>query len=138
LSWRESSRSLFKGRLFTNILRPLLRISLEKKRGVGLFSRLSRHDDKMKSFIAGVSWLVAVTSASGSLQHPTLPGNPYDPPESLLQQLGPKLSSGAEIRLPNSAAFNTSTARWSPGRLHPSFLGAVDVATEKDIQVTVR
>ena len=138
MSLRGSPRSLFNGQLSTNILRLLLSISLEKKRGTSLFSRLSRHDDKMKSFLASVSWLVAVTSASGSLQHPTLPGNPYDPPESLLQQLGPKLSSGAEIRLPNSAAFNTSTARWSPGRLHPSFLGAVDVATEKDIQVTVR
>ena len=51
--------------------------------------------------------------------------------------LGPHLSSKAQIHLPGSAGFNTSTDRWN-SYITPIFAVVVEVATEADVQATIQ
>jgi hypothetical protein len=51
--------------------------------------------------------------------------------------LGPHLSSKAQIHLPGSAGFNTSTDRWN-SYITPTFAVVVEVATEADVQATIQ
>lgn len=51
--------------------------------------------------------------------------------------LGPLLSSHAQIHLPGSAGFNTSTERWN-SYMAPTFAVVVEVATEADVQATIQ
>lgn len=51
--------------------------------------------------------------------------------------LGPQLSTKAQIHLPGSAGFNASTKRWN-SHITPTFAVVVEVATEADVQATIR
>lgn len=51
--------------------------------------------------------------------------------------LGPDLSAGAKIHPEGSAVFNTSTERWN-SYITPTFGVVVEVATEADVQATIR
>ena len=51
--------------------------------------------------------------------------------------LGPQLSNNAQIHLPGSAGFNSSTERWN-SNITPTFAVVVEVATESDVQATIR
>ena len=51
--------------------------------------------------------------------------------------LSPQLSAKAQIHLPDSASFNTSTERWN-SHITPTFAVVVEVATEADVQATIR
>lgn len=51
--------------------------------------------------------------------------------------LGPQLSTNAQIHLPGSAGFNSSTERWN-SNITPTFAVVVEVATESDVQATIR
>jgi hypothetical protein len=62
--------------------------------------------------------------------HPTAIAN-------ITNTLGPLLSPAAQIHLPGSAGFNTSTDRWQE-YAPPSFAVVVQVATEADVQETIQ
>lgn len=51
--------------------------------------------------------------------------------------LSPQLSAKAQIHLPSSTGFNTSTERWN-SHITPTFAVVVEVATEADVQATIR
>ena len=51
--------------------------------------------------------------------------------------LGPQLSTNAQIHLPGSVGFNTSTERWN-SHITPTFAVVVEVATEADVQAAIR
>ncbi|PYH85967.1 FAD-binding domain-containing protein [Aspergillus uvarum CBS 121591] len=55
---------------------------------------------------------------------------------NITAELGPRLSPGARIILPNSPDFTDATRRWSPFA-EPRFTVVVDVATEQDVAETV-
>jgi hypothetical protein len=63
--------------------------------------------------------------------------NPPHPIANITNTLGPLLSTTARIHLPGSAGFNTSTDRWQEFA-PPSFAAVVQVATEEDVQETIR
>ncbi len=54
------------------------------------------------------------------------------------QELGPSLSSGAVIVTPTSLNWAQLQERSSYPRVHPDYCAAVEVATEQDVQETVR
>lgn len=56
---------------------------------------------------------------------------------NITNTLGPLLSTAAQIHFPGSAGFNSSTDRWQDFA-PPSFAVVVQVATEEDVQETVR
>ncbi|KAL9079953.1 MAG: hypothetical protein Q9157_001200 [Trypethelium eluteriae] len=55
----------------------------------------------------------------------------------IIDLLGPKLSPGASIFLPNSTGFDNATKRWQD-YADPSFSAAVNVMTEGDVIATVQ
>jgi len=56
---------------------------------------------------------------------------------SIDSTLGPDLSEKAQIHLPGSAGFNSSTERWN-SYITPTFAVVVEVSTEADVQATVQ
>jgi len=56
---------------------------------------------------------------------------------TIASTLAPQLSPKAQIHLPDSAGFNTSTERWN-SHITPTFAVVVEVATEADVQATIR
>lgn len=56
---------------------------------------------------------------------------------TIASTLGPQLSTNAQIHLPGSAGFNGSTERWN-SNITPTFAVVVEVATEADVQATIR
>lgn len=74
--------------------------------------------------------------SSSSRQH-IGSNNPRHAIENITNTLGPFLSPTAQIHLPGSAGFNTSTDRWQDFA-PPSFAVVVQVASEKDVRETVR
>ena len=56
---------------------------------------------------------------------------------TIASTLGPRLSTRAQIHLPGSAGFNTSTERWN-SHVTPTFAVVVEVTTEADVQATIR
>jgi hypothetical protein len=94
------------------------------------------------SIVAVIAYLVHFTSLLNSnwipfidpstLQHT----NPYQV-ATINSTLGPQLSASAQIYLPGSAGFNTSTERWN-SHITPTFAVVVKVATEADVQATIR
>lgn len=57
--------------------------------------------------------------------------------ENIATDLGAHLSSGANVWLPGSTAFNTATTRWSSLDT-PGISVVVEVATENDVAETVQ
>lgn len=57
--------------------------------------------------------------------------------DNIVQELGSRLSSGANIFLPGSAGFENATDRWTPWR-NPHFDVVVEVANEEDVRETIR
>lgn len=55
---------------------------------------------------------------------------------NITTELGPRLSPGARIILPNGPDFANATRRWSPFA-EPRFTVVVDVAAEQDVAETV-
>ena len=72
---------------------------------------------------------VHATCASVAVQSPS---------RKVRDQLGPLLSDGAAIVLPSDDAWDELTARASSPRVRPNYLAIVEVATESDVQNTVR
>ena len=56
---------------------------------------------------------------------------------TIASTLGPQLSTKAHVHFPGSANFNTSTERWN-SHITPTFAVVVEVATEADVQATIR
>lgn len=78
------------------------------------------------------------SSPLSSLRHHIGNNNPPPYPiANITSTLGPLLSPAAQIHLPGSAGFNTSTDRWQEWA-PPSFAVVVQVATEEDVQETIR
>lgn len=67
-----------------------------------------------------------------TLQH----DKPYEI-ATVASTLGPQLSTTAQIHIPGSAGFNTSKERWN-SHITPTFAVVVEVATEADVQATIR
>lgn len=67
------------------------------------------------------------------------PDAPHDWPRiaNINSTLGPDLSAGAKIHRAGSAGFNSSTERWN-SYITPTFGVVVEVATEADVQATIR
>jgi hypothetical protein len=89
--------------------------------GVQLLLSLSLHQH--------MSAYVQATCASASVNSPS---------DKVRDELGPLLSDGAAIVLPSDDAWDELTARASAPRVHPNYLAIVEVATESDVQNTVR
>lgn len=78
------------------------------------------------------------SSPLSSLRHHIGNNNPPPYPiANITNTLGPLLSPAAQIHLPGSAGFNTSTDRWQE-YAPPSFAVVVQVASEQDVQETIR
>ena len=94
----------------------------------------------MEVIVAGASWLLGSLNANGLVpsnwQIPFLaqPTDRY----GILKDLSPRLSSAAAIYMPGSDGFASATARWKPLQEGPGYFSVVEVATEEDVQVTVR
>lgn len=94
------------------------------------------------SLVAVTAYLVNFTSLLNSDWMPFLDPsplqhiNPYQI-ATINNTLGPQLSTNAQIHLPGSASFNTSTERWN-SHITPTFAVVVEVATEADVQATIR
>lgn len=63
--------------------------------------------------------------------------NNYTSSNSVYAELGPRLSQNASIILPGSPLFENATLRWQEWR-DPNINVVVEVATESDVQETVR
>jgi len=63
--------------------------------------------------------------------------DPHSGAGDIVKELGPRLSKGASISLPSSPEWDDLQVRASTPRIHPGYLAAVQVATEKDVQETV-
>jgi hypothetical protein len=93
------------------------------------------------SLVAAIAYLFNFTSLFNSNWEPfvdtsTLQHNKPPQIATIESTLGPQLSSKAQIHLPDSAGFNTSTDRWN-NYITPTFAVVVEVATEADVQATI-
>jgi hypothetical protein len=94
------------------------------------------------SLVAVIAYLANFTSLLNSDWIPFLDPtilqqhNPHQI-ATITSTLGPQLSPNAQIHLPGSAGFNTSTERWN-SHITPTFAVVVEVATEADVQATIR
>ena len=94
------------------------------------------------SLVAVIAYLANFTSLLNSDWTPFLDPtilqqhNPHQI-ATITSTLGPQLSPNAQIHLPGSAGFNTSTERWN-SHITPTFAVVVEVATEADVQATIR
>ena len=71
-----------------------------------------------------------------SAEHST-PYGPFDRCD-IQAGLGPYLSSNATLVLPSNITFQSLEVRASSPRIQPNFTAIVEVATEEDVQYTVR
>jgi hypothetical protein len=94
------------------------------------------------SFVAVIAYLVNFTSFLNSAW---IPFDYLSTPQhtsayqiaTINSTLGPQLSARAQIHPLGSAGFNTSTERWN-SYINPTFAVVVEVATEADVQATIR
>lgn len=78
-------------------------------------------------------WVCSVLSCpTGDSCHAMHPG------ERVIKELGPQLSQHASIVLPSSDEGSNLLVRASTPRVAPAFVAIVEVATEQDVQKTVR
>lgn len=94
------------------------------------------------SLVALIAYLVDFTSLIHLdwipfLDPTTLQNNKPYQIATINSTLGPQLSTKAQIHLPGSAGFHTSTERWN-SHITPTFAVVVEVATEADVQATIR
>lgn len=86
---------------------------------------------------AAMALLVAVAAAMAALAYPVMWKSDNRGNGGLEHELGPLLSPGASIYLPGTPEFSDKTTRWIDS-LSPDIGAVVVVATEEDVQQTVR